>query len=535
MKDIPMTTRRALFGAAAGAAVFRGAPAIAQGDAAHVLRFVPQADVTVLDPLATTSYAVRNHGHLCWDTLYGLDADFRPQPQLAAGHVVEDDGRRWVITLRDGTRFHDGERIRAADAVTSIRRWMARDTHGQTLAARLDAIEALDDRRFALRLRRPFGVMLDALGKSSSYPCFIMPERFANLPANAPMTEIVGSGPYRFLAEERRSGSQVVYRRFDGYVPAPGGTPAVTAGPKLAHFERVEWRILPDPSTIGAALQAGEIDWWERMAPDLRPLLSRRRDVVVDRVETQGTVAMLRPNHLHPPFDDPAVRRTLLPALSQADVMSAIMGEDRSRWRDGMGCFPPDAFLASDEGLSAVTGPRDLAAARAALAATGKAGAKVVVLNPADQVNNNAATLVCADVMKRVGFDVEVATSDWGTMLARRAKKEPPAQGGWNTVYVAFGGEDLTNPGGHPLLRGNGPDAWFGWPSSPRLEALRDEWLEAPDAEAQKRVGREVQAQFFRDVPFYPLGQYFLDSAYRRGLTVGRRGMTLPLNVKREA
>lgn len=527
-----MTTRRALLGTAAALV---SAPALAQGEAAQVLRFVPQADVTALDPLATTSYAVRNHAHLCWDTLYGLDSSFRPQPQLAEGHVVEDDGRRWTFTLRDGPTFHDGEKIRAADAVASIRRWMGRDTHGQTLAPRVEEIRALDDRRFQIRLRRPFGVMLDALGKSSSYPCFIMPERFANLPATTPLTEIIGSGPYRFVAEERRSGAQVVYRRYDRYSPAPGGEVAVTSGPKLAHFERMEWRILPDPSTIGAALQAGEIDWWERIAPDLRPLLARRRDVVVDRVETQGTVAMLRPNHLHPPFDDPAVRRALLPAISQADVMAAIMGDDRSRWRDGMGCFPPDAFLASDAGLAAVTGPRDIAAARAALAATGKAGAKVVFLNPADQVNNSNATLVCADAMRRMGFDVDLATSDWGTMLARRARKDPPAQGGWNAVYVAFGGEDLTNPGGHPLLRGNGADAWFGWPSSPRLEALRDEWLEAPDAEAQKRVGRAVQAQFFEDVPFVPLGQYFLDSAYRRGLKVERRGMTLPLNVRREA
>ncbi|WP_408639644.1 ABC transporter substrate-binding protein [Roseomonas populi] len=529
-----MIARRALLGTAATAALIRGAPAIAQGERAHVLRFVPQADVTSLDPLATTSYAVRNHAHLCWDTLYGLDDAFRPQPQLAEGHAVEDDGKRWTFTLREGPTFHDGERIRAADAVASIRRWMIRDTHGQTLAARLDAIEALDDRRFVLRLRRPFGVMLDALGKSSSYPCFIMPERFANLPATAPLTEIVGSGPYRFVAEERRAGSLAVYRRYDRYSPAPGGPVAVTSGPKLAHFERMEWQMIGDPSTIGAALQAGEVDWWERMAPDLRPLISRRRDVVVDRVETQGTVAMLRPNHLHPPFDDPAVRRALLMAISQTDVMSAIMGDDRSRFRDGMGPFPPGSALASDEGLSAVTGPRDLAAARAALQAAGKLGAKVVVLNPGDQVNNNAGTLICADAMKRMGLDVEVATTDWGTMLARRAKKEPPAQGGWNAVYVAFGGEDLTNPGGHPLLRGNGQDAWFGWPSSPGLEALRDEWLEAPDLEAQKRVGRAIQARFFQDVPFVPLGQYFLDSAYRRGLKVERRGMTVPLNVRRE-
>src|SRR3954454_19848495 len=239
----PMPQRRNLLASAAGLLV---TPALAQGDAARTLRMVPQADVTVLDPLATTSYAVRNHGHLCWDTLYGLDTGFRPQPQLAEGHAVADDGRRWTFTLRKGPTFHDGEPIRATDAVASIRRWMARDTHGQTLAARLEEIRVVDDRRFELRLRRPFGVMLDALGKSSSSPCFIMPERFAALPATTALTEIVGSGPYRFAAEERPAGAQVVYRRYGGYVPSPVGTPGVTAGPKIAGFERLEWRIIPD-------------------------------------------------------------------------------------------------------------------------------------------------------------------------------------------------------------------------------------------------------------------------------------------------
>ena len=519
----------------AGAAGLLATPAFGQGDAARTLRMVPQADVTVLDPLATTSYAVRNHGHLCWDTLYGLDTEFRPQPQLAEGHVVEDDGRRWTFTLRQGLTFHDGTPIRAADAVASIRRWMTRDTHGQTLGARLDGIRGLDDRRFELRLRRPFGVMLDALGKSSSYPCFIMPERFAALPATTPLTEIVGSGPYRFVAEERRAGAQVVYRRFDGYVPSPVGAPGVTAGPKVASFERLEWRIIPDAATAAAALQAGEVDWWERITPDLRPLLARRREVVIDRIETLGTVAMLRPNHLHPPFDDPAVRRAVLPALAQGDFMAALFGDDRSRWRDGVGCFPPGSTLASDEGIEALTAPRDLDGARAALARTGKAGAKVVMLHPADQQTNSALTMVADDLLKKIGFTPEDATSDWGTMLQRRAKKDPPAQGGWNAVVVLFGAEDLLNPGGHPLLRANGGDAWFGWPSSPVLEALRDTWLEAPDAAAQQRTGRRIQAQFLADLPYWPLGLYQVDSAYRRGLQVERRGLALPLNVRREA
>ena len=530
-----MMQRRSLLASAAGlaAAPLVARPALAQGTAAHTLRFIPQADVTVIDPLATTSYAVRNHAHLCWDTLYGLDTEFRPQPQLAEGHVVEDDGKRWIFTLRDGPTFHDGEKIRASDAVASIKRWMPRDTHGQTLAARLDAINVIDDRKFELRLKRPFGAMLDALGKSSSYPCFIYPERFANTPATTALKEIVGSGPYRFAADEWQSGAQVVYRRYDKYSPTPVGTPGVTAGPKLAHFERLEWRIIMDPATAAAAIQAGEIDWWERVSSDLIPTLKRRREVVVDRIEANGTVAMLRPNHLTEPFNDPAVRRAVWPALSQRDFMASINGDDRDRWSDGIGPFPRGSSFASDVGMQALTSPRDLAAAQAALKATGKAGSRLVMLHPADQVNNSAMTTVATDLMRKIGFAAEDATSDWGTMLQRRAKKEPLDQGGWSAVVVLFGGEDLANPGGHPLLRTNGQNAWFGWPTSEKIESLRDAWFEAPDLDAQKAICREMQAEFFQVTPYWPLGQYFVDSAYRRDLKVERRGLSLALNAKR--
>ena len=522
--------RRTLLRSTAAIGAALAAPALAAPEL-HTLRFRPQADVTALDPLSTTSYAVRNHGHMCWDTLYGLDATFQPQPQLSEGHSVEQDGTLWTFTLRAGPTFHDGTPVRAADAVASIKRWMVKDTHGQTLAARMSEIRALDDRRFAIRLNKPFGVMLNALGKSSSYPCFIMPERFASTPAATPLTEVVGSGPYRFAADEWRSGSLAVYRRFDAYLPTPVGAPSMTAGPKLAWFDRVEWQWSPDPAMASAALQRGEIDWIERPSLDLLPLLKRDKSVVLDMVEGSGTFAMLRPNHLTEPFNDPAARRAILPALAQADFMSAI-SSDPSFSKVDVGCFPAGSALASDEDMAVLTSPRSMERARDLLQSAGKAGARTVVLNPGDQQTNNALTLVAEDLFQKVGLSVQDATSDWGTMLQRRAKKDSLDQGGWSALIVLFGGEDMANPGGNPLLRGNSDRAWFGWPTSPVIEALRDQWFEAASPADQAAIGRKIQAQFFIDVPYWPVGQFYLPTAYRSGLTGIRRGMCLPLNVR---
>ncbi|MBU8546484.1 MULTISPECIES: ABC transporter substrate-binding protein [Roseomonadaceae] len=527
--------RRSLMAGLAAAGTLKfglPAPALTQGAAAHTLRFIPQADVTTLDPLNTTSYGVRNHGHMCWDTLYGPDTNFVMRPQLCEGHVVEDDGLRWVFTLRPGIKFHDLEPIRAQDAIASIARWSARDTLGQTLRARTESMTALDERRFEIRLKQKFGPMLEALGKPSSYPCFIFPERFATVDPTRPFTEVVGSGPYRFVASERLSGARVVYQKFAEYVPNPN-PPSLLGGAKIAHFERVVFNIMPDSGTAAAAIQAGEIDWYEQVAPDLRPVLARNRDITVERVDFGGLMANLRFNHLHAPFDDVRVRRALLHSINQADFMTSIMGTDKALWSDGMGPFPRSSPLVNDEGITNLTGPRSFDAARAALREAGYANQPVTVLHPTDVVNNNTLTTVLTDALKRSGLNAESATSDWGTVLQRRGRMEPPGQGGWNALIVLFGGVDLGNPGVHPLLRANGRQAWFGWPTSPALEALRDEWLEAPDLDAQKGIARRLQAQFWQDVPFIPLGQYFVDSAWRKDISTPQKGMALPINVRR--
>jgi peptide/nickel transport system substrate-binding protein len=525
--------RRDFIGTVGAAAAALARPALAQPAGARVLRFLPIADLGVLDPIVTTTYITRNHGYLVWDTLYGLDESVRPRPQMAEGHSVEEDGRRVLIRLRPGLRFHDGEPVLARDCVASIRRWGARDSLGQTLLALTDALEAQDDRTVLFRLRRPFPLLFDALAKTSPPVCFVMPERLARTDPAQPIREAVGSGPFRFLADERVAGARVAYARFEGYAPREDGEPSGTAGPKRAHFERVEWRTVPDPATAAAALQAGEADWWEFPTPDLLPLLRRHRDLSVENPDPFGFMGALRFNHLQPPFDDPAARRALLPAVVQADYMAAVAGTDRSAWRDGVGFFPPGAPMANDAGLQALSGPRDPAAARRALSAAGHGGAKAVLIGPTDYPNVQALTEVGADMLRRAGLDLDYAPTDWATVVQRRANREPPARGGWNALFTFFSGLDFLHPGVHILLRANGPGAWPGWPASAELEGLRAAWLEAADPDAQRRLAAEAQRRAFADLPYVPLGQFFQPTAYRRSLSGMLKGATVFWNVRR--
>ena len=452
--------------AATVAAPRLASPALAQPAGARTLRFIPIADLGPLDPVVTTTYITRNHAYLVWDTLYGLDAQYRPQPQMAAGHTVEQDGRLVRITLRPGLMFHDGTAVTARDCVASIRRWAVRDGLGQTLMALTDELSAPDDATIQFRLKQPFPLLFDALAKTSPPVAFMMPERLAKTDPATPIREAVGSGPYRYLADERVSGARVAYQRFDGYRPREDGTPSGTAGPKRAWFERVEWKVIPDASTAAAAMQNNEADWWEFPTPDLLPLLRRRPELAVENPDPAGFLAVLRFNQLHGPFDDVALRRAVLPAVVQRDFMQAV-------------------------------------------------------------------TEVGADLMRRAGAKLDYAPSDWATVVQRRANRGPAAQGGWDMLFTFFSGVDFLNPAVHLMLRGNGTAAWPGWPTAPKVEALREAWM-AADSAARPGLARQVQQAAFEELPYIPLGQFFQPTAFRRELTGMLQGPTLFWNIRRQ-
>ncbi len=308
----------------AGSATTLALPAIARAQGSRVLKFIPQSDLTVLDPVWTTAYVTRNHAFMVFDTLYGQDSTYKASPQMVAGHVVENDGRLWKLTLRDGLKWHDGERVLARDCVASVQRWGKRDAFGQALLAATDAVSAPDDKTIQFRLKKPFPLLPDALGKSPSLMCAMMPERLAMTDAFTQVAEIVGSGPYRFVASERVPGARVVYQRFADYVPRSGGSPDWTAGPKVVNFDRVEWTTIPDASTAASALRNGEQDWWDYATADLLPMLRGAKNLKVAVQDPSGQCAMMRFNFLQPPFDNAAIRRALLGAVSQADVMSSF-------------------------------------------------------------------------------------------------------------------------------------------------------------------------------------------------------------------
>ena len=525
--------RRNLLGLVAGAAATAlAAPRIASAEANNILHFIPQGDLNSLDPVWIPAINVRTHGYMVFDTLYGMDSQYKAVPQMVAGAVTENDGRTWTLTLRDGLLFHDGTPVRGRDCVASVRRYCVRDPFGQVLAAVTDEISAPDDRTIRFRLKKPFHLLPDVLASTPLFMPAIMPERLADTDPMQQVHEMVGSGPFRFLADEAMSGAHYAYARFDKYRPRPDGALGWTAGPKIAYVARVEWNVIPDPATAMNALYAGEADWWEYADLDLLDAIKANPDLVLKTTDPTGLIADLRLNQAIPPFDNPEIRRALLPAVNQKEYCVAMAGTNPSRWKWPVGFFTPGSPMASEVGLDVFRGPRDIAGPAQRIKAAGYGGQKVVILSASNIPTAKAASLVAADVLRRIGLNVDYEEMEWASVATRRMNKNPADKGGWNIWINPGPGLSQFNPVANTLLR-TGPQAYFGWPKSDRLEELRNQWLDAPNLAAAQAVAREIQRQAFIDLPMVPIGMYYQPTAYRKDISGVLPGFATFWNVKK--
>ncbi len=525
-----MRRRDVIKTAIAGTAAL-AAPSVGRAQNAKTLRFVPHADPASLDPVWTTADVTRNVSLAVFDTLYGVDKAGRPHPQMVAGATTSADGKEWTLTLRDGLKFHDGTPVLARDAVASVARSNKRNPLGQALAARTDEMSAPSDKVIKIRLKKPFSLLPDALAQ---YTTAVMPERLAKTDANSQVPEVVGSGPYRLKTDERIPGARVVFEKFDGYVPRPeDGVDSFTSGPKVPHFDRVIWTIMPDPATAMGALLNNEIDWWENPTIDLIPALKRDKRLVLENKDPAGSIGCLRFNHLMPPFDNVKLRQAVQMGIDQREVMEAVAGAEPSMIRVPAGMFIPGSPFANDEGFDKVKTWGDVDKAKKAIEASGYKGERIVVLSATSIPSIWAEAQVANDRLKRMGLNIDVVAVEWGTVVQRRASREPIDKGGWNIFYTYLGGAGNLSPAGMSAQRGNGTSAWFGWPTMPKVEELREQWFEAPSFEVQKQLVRQMQAEMWEQVPYVNLGSYVGMTGYFNYLKGIRDGFPQMYGVRR--
>lgn len=528
-KGMTMMKRFSLLGAAALLALglAAGQPAEAQG---KTLRMVPHADLKTLDPLFNTAYITRNHGYMVFDTLFAQDSQGQPKPQMVESWTASPDGKAWTFKLRPGLKFNDGTPVTAEDCIASLQRWAKKDTLGQALMAAGAELAATGPDSFSLTLKQPFGLVLDALAKPSGMPPFIMPKRLAQTDANTPVTEMVGSGPFLFKRDEWVPGNKVVYVKNPAYVPRNEPADGL-AGGKVAKVDRVEWIYIPDGNTATAALMNGEVDMIEQTTPDFLPVLESNPDIKLNTsVATQGMAIV---NALHPPFDKPQARQALYYLVNQKEMLSAIGYPEKYRVDYCATLYICGSPLASDAGAAPYAKP-DLARAKQLLQEAGYKGEKIVVLYPTDHISA-PAVMVLTQNMKKAGLKVDLQTMDWASLAARRLKKDPPDQGGWN-LFLTWGGYyDASTPVTNPWLSAACGNSLPGWPCDKELDTLRTQWIQEPDAARRKEIAAQLQARAYQTVPYVMWGEFKPVSAIR-GLThteLMKTGIPVMWNVEK--
>src|SRR6476660_5569410 len=351
--------------------------------AGKTITAVMHSDLRIIDPLFTTAYITRDHGYMIYDTLLATDSNFKIQPQMA-DWKVSDDKLTYTFTLRDGLKWHDGTPVTAEDCVASLKRWGKSDNMGQKLMDFTASIEPIDAKSFALKLKEPYGLVLDSIGKPSSYVPFMMPKRMAETPAGQQMKEQIGSGPFKFVQAEFQPGVKAVYEKNTDYVPRK--EPASwTSGGKVAKVDRVEWITMADAQTAVNALQSGDIDFLENPPFELLPILAASKDLKVENLNQLGFQTLGRMNFLYPPFDNVKVRRAALMAMNQKNVLDALVGNPEYYKTCGA-IFMCDTPLATDVGSEPVVNGNGMAEAKKLLAESGYDGTPVVIMAPGDVV-----------------------------------------------------------------------------------------------------------------------------------------------------
>ena len=497
------------------AALALGATEPAAAQEKKTLKVVMHSGLRITDPIITTAYISRNHGYMIYDTLFAVDEKFEVKPQMVQDWKVSDDKLTYTFTLRDGLKFHDGKPVTGEDVVASLQRWGKRDGMGQKLMEFVKELAAVDDKTVRLVLKEPYGLVLASLGKPSSNVPFIMPKRMAETPADKNVPEEIGSGPFRFVAAEFQPGLKVVYEKNPDYVPRPEPANWLSGG-KVVKLDRVEWINIPDYQTAVNALINGEIDYIEQPPHDFLPVLKKARNVKIENFNPLGFSGMLRMNWLHPPFNNVKVRQAVLMAVNQQDYLDAQVG-DPEWYQPCKAIFVCGTPLATDAGAPQKP---DLEKAKQLLKEGGYDGSPIVVMQPTDLAIVAPLAPVTVQALRNIGMNVDMQSMDWQTLVGRRAKQDPPSQGGWNIFHTTWVNADMTNPLANLGVNAKGKTGgWFGWPEDQEIEKLRDAFSRETDPAKQKQIAEDIQKRVYEVVMYVPTGLYKMPYAFRSNVS----------------
>jgi peptide/nickel transport system substrate-binding protein len=462
------------------------------------IRWVPQGSVGALDPLWTTAAVTRGIGFHVWDKLIGQDDFGVLQPDMLEKWEVDNDGKRFTFTLRDGLLWHDLTPVRVEDVIASIKRWGEVEPYAKFFNPLITRFDKIDNESFVIEVSEPTGLILAGLGKPGASQPIMVPEAQV-VPATEQMTTFIGSGPYKMGAWE--PGNRLFLERFEDYVPRTE-SPSYFAGAHMAYVDVLEMIEIPDQQTRVAAVLTGEVDYIDVVSGDFYDSLASGANVQV-MIGKPGAQPIFNFNKAIPPFDNTPegllMRRAVQAATNAEEIMLGYGTRDLwSLCSSYMFCGGFWSQTDVAKGRYNMSNP-DLA--KQLIAEAGYDGTPIILLDPTDFPTIHPIPIVLREQLDRVGINVEYRAIDWATQITATRQEE-----GWNiapTWYSSYILHPLNTQG---LVTGKGTSGWW---ESPEMDAARQRMAEAIDSDEQLAASDAMQEIFFDQVPYVNLGQFF--------------------------
>jgi peptide/nickel transport system substrate-binding protein len=479
------TPRRLACALGALAALALAVPGIAFAQSANLAMVgEPQS----LDPMASSADLVGTIMQHVYEPLYTFDASWVLQPMLAAATPdISADGKRYTIKLRIGVKLHNGRDLTAEDVVASLKRWMEMTPRGKAIAKGLAGIEAKDAATVEIALTAPNPALLAHLALPSGFAAIMAKESIAN-----PLTEFVGTGPYKF--KERKADQYVVLVRHDAYTPRDEAASGY-AGKREAKIPELRFIPVPNANTRVEGTIAGQYQFADQL-----PVESFKRVSGTSGVSAVLTMPYGFPyiplNTKQGPFADIKLRQAFQLALSESEMLLAAFGDPKF-FAAAAEHFPKGSPFHSDAG-SGKYDKADAAGAKKLLAEAKYDGTPIRILNSKQYDFHHRIALVLAENLKAAGFQVQLDVVDWATLVSRRA--DPNV---WD-VYVThspFLPEPMLSP---PQLGEDAP----GWWKTPAKDAALAAFNGESDPAKRATLWAKVQEIVYEEVPYVRVGNF---------------------------
>jgi peptide/nickel transport system substrate-binding protein len=459
-----------------------------------VLKVALNASPPTLDYQSTTTGLTKKVAWHIYEGLFTLDKDYKVIPMLAESlPEISPDGTTFTIKLRQNVPFHNGQVMKADDVIASLNRWFQIAPSGRDIMNDLESLTKKDDATIVLKLKRPYGVLLEALANPDQ-SAIIMPAAIATAAGKDPVKEFIGTGPYKFA--EWKPDQYIKLVRFDAYA-ARSEEASGLGGKKVAYLDEIQFLPVKDETVRGDGVATGEYDVADIVPADSYDRLKENKDlqlVVEKPFRWVGGVF----NTTKAPFNNVKARQAVLAAVNPSEVMTAAIGA-QPFWRLDAGLSFLETAYHSDAAKE-LYNQNNPEKAKQLLKESGYNGEPVVLLTTKDYPYMYKSALVTKANLEAVGFKVDLQVYDWATVTARRGDKSK-----WDMFFTGF--LFSVEPTAIPFIPATG--SWPGWYKSDAMQKLIQEFQSKVDFAGRKSVADKIQQLFYEEVPVVKYGDSF--------------------------